>query len=63
LIVRSLNGRSEVAGAWDAWQKGPVSIPASASWLPSDIASLQVTTSAKSLVTMSTSHQAAEGSQ
>jgi hypothetical protein len=40
-----------------------VSIPASASWLPSDIASLQVTTSAKSLVTMSTSHQAAEGSQ
>jgi len=61
LVVRSLNGRSEVSGAWDAWQKGPVSIPASASWLPSDIASLQVTTSAESLVTMSTSHQAAEG--
>jgi predicted anti-sigma-YlaC factor YlaD len=52
LIVRSRNGGSEVSGAWDAWQKGPVSIPASASWLPSDIASLQVTTSAESLVTM-----------
>jgi Putative zinc-finger len=63
LVVRSLSGRSEVSGAWDAWQKGPVSIPASASWLPSDIASLQVTTSVKSLVTMSSSHQAAEGDQ
>ena len=63
LIVRSLNGRSEVTGAWDAWQKGPVSIPASASWLPSDIASIQVATSAESLVTMSTSHQAAKGRQ
>jgi hypothetical protein len=61
LIVRSLNGHSEVSGAWDSWQKGPVNIPASASWLPSDIASLQVTTSAASLVTMSTSHPAAEG--
>ena len=61
LVVRSLSGRSEVSGAWDAWQKGPVSIPASASWLPSDIASLQVTTSAESLVTMSMGHQAAEG--
>jgi Putative zinc-finger len=60
LIVRSLDGRSEVSGAWDAWQKGPVSIPASASWLPSDIASIQVATSAESLVTMSASHQAAE---
>jgi hypothetical protein len=59
LVVRSLNGRTEVAGAWDAWQKGPVSIPASASWLPSDIASLQVTTSAKGLLTMSAGHPAA----
>jgi hypothetical protein len=60
LIVRSRNGRSEVSGAWDAWQKGPVSIPASASWLPSDIASIQVATSAESLVTISAGHQAAE---
>ena len=56
LVVRAQNGRSEIAGAWDAWQKGPVSIPASASWLPSDIASIQVTTPARSLLTM-TVHQ------
>jgi hypothetical protein len=60
LVVRSVNGQTEVAGAWDAWQKGPVSIPASASWLPSDIASLQVTTSAKGLLTMSADHPAAQ---
>jgi hypothetical protein len=52
--------RTEVSGVWDAWAKGPVSIPGSASWLPSDIASLEVTTSAKGLVTMSASHPAAE---
>jgi hypothetical protein len=60
LVVRSRNGGTEVSGAWDAWQEGPVSIPASASWLPSDIASLQVTTSARSLVTISVTHPAAE---
>ena len=53
LVVHSRSGRDEVSGVWDAWAKGPVSIPASASWLPSDIASLQVTTSAGSLVTVS----------
>jgi hypothetical protein len=60
LVVRSQNGRTEVSGAWDAWAKGPVSIPGSASWLPADIASLEVTTSAERLVTMSVSHAAAE---
>jgi hypothetical protein len=60
LVVRSRHGGTEVSGAWDAWQKGPVSIPASASWLPSDIASLQVTTSTRSLVTISVTHPAAE---
>jgi hypothetical protein len=59
LVVRSAAGRTEVSGAWDAWAKGPVSIPGSASWLPSDIASLEVTTSAERLVTMSASHPAA----
>jgi hypothetical protein len=59
LVVRSAAGRTEVSGAWDAWAKGPESIPGSASWLPSDIASLEVTTSAKSLLTMSASHPAA----
>ena len=60
LVVRSRGGNTEVSGAWNAWQEGPVSIPASASWLPSDIASLQVTTSTRSLVTISVSHPAAE---
>jgi hypothetical protein len=60
LVVRSLNGRTEVSGAWDAWQQGPLNIPASASWLPSDIASLQVTTPAKTLLTISV-HQPAAG--
>jgi hypothetical protein len=60
LVVRSAADRTEVSGVWDAWAKGPVSIPGSASWLPSDIASLEVTTSAKRLVTMSASHPAAE---
>ena len=52
LIVRSRNGAVEVAGVWDAWQAGPVTIPASAAWLPSDIASLQVATADKTLVTI-----------
>jgi hypothetical protein len=60
LVVRSAAGRTEVSGAWDAWAKGTESIPGSASWLPSDIASLEVTTSAKNLVMMSASHPAAE---
>lgn len=55
LVIRSVDGRTEVTGAWDAWQKGLLSIPASASWLPSDIASLQVTTPARSLLTITTS--------
>ena len=53
-------GQTEVSGVWDAWARGPVSIPGSASWLPSGIASLEVTTSAKRLVTMSATHPAAE---
>jgi hypothetical protein len=60
LVVRSVADRTEVSGVWDAWAKGPVSIPGSVSWLPSDIASLEVTTSAERLVTMSASHPAAE---
>ena len=63
LIARSRGGVTEVSGAWDAWQKGPVSIPASASWLPSDIASLQVATKARSLVTISVSHQARQAAR
>ncbi|MGH3209326.1 MAG: anti-sigma factor family protein [Trebonia sp.] len=58
LVIRSLSGQAEVSGVWDAWAKGPASIPASASWLPSDIGSLQVTTSDESLVTLIVSHPA-----
>jgi predicted anti-sigma-YlaC factor YlaD len=65
LVVTSRTGRTEVTGVWDAWQNGPVSIPASASWRLSDIASLQVTTTTRNLVTISagnpTTHDAREG--
>jgi hypothetical protein len=53
LIVRSRTGATEVAGIWDAWSKGLISVPASAAWLPSDIASLQVATATGDLVTIS----------
>lgn len=56
LVVRSPAGLTEVSGAWDAWQKGTLRIPASASWLPSDIASLQLTTPTKTLLTIRVSH-------
>jgi hypothetical protein len=52
LVVHSKSGRTEISGVWDEWQHGPASIPASASWLPSDIASLQVTTTTANLVTI-----------
>jgi Putative zinc-finger len=58
LIVRSRAGGTEVTGAWDAWRPGPVSIPASAAWRPADIASLQVATTSRSLVTITTGRPA-----
>jgi hypothetical protein len=60
LVIRSRGGRAEVSGAWDAWREGPLSIPGSASWLPSDIASIQVATPAKSLLIISVSGPARE---
>ena len=59
LIVRSRTGATEVTGVWDAWQDGPISVPASAAWLPSDIASLQVAAADKTLVTISAGHKPA----
>ncbi len=53
LIVRSRTGGTEIAGTWDAWRAGPVSVPASAGWRPADIASLQVATTSTNLVTVS----------
>jgi hypothetical protein len=52
LIVHSRSGGTEVTGVWDAWSKGSVSIPASAGWRPGDIASLQVATATRVLVTI-----------
>jgi predicted anti-sigma-YlaC factor YlaD len=58
LIVRSRAGATEVTGVWDAWRTGPITVPASASWWPSDIARLEVATSAGDLVTISARHTA-----
>ena len=52
LIVRSRTGATEISGVWDAWSAGPISVPASADWRPSDIASLEVATPARTLVTI-----------
>ena len=52
LIVHSRSGATEVAGVWDAWSTGPVTIPASAGLRPSDIADLQVRTATRTLVTI-----------
>jgi hypothetical protein len=53
LIVRSDDGATEVAGGWDAWRAGPVTVPVSVAWRPADIASLQVATASRTLVTVS----------
>lgn len=63
LIVRSRAGATEVAGVWDAWRDGPITVPASAAWLPSDIASLQVAAPGRDLVTISADHRSAPPSQ
>jgi hypothetical protein len=52
LIVRSRTGATEISGVWDAWSAGPISVPASVGWRPSDIAGLQVATAARNLVTI-----------
>lgn len=59
LIVRSRTGATEVTGVWDAWRDGPISVPASVGWRPSDISSLEVATAAKTLVTISAAHRPA----
>ena len=52
LIVRSRAGATEVSGIWAAWRKGPISVPASADWRLSDIASLQIVAASRDLVTI-----------
>jgi len=52
LIVRSRTGATEVGGVWDAWRDGPIKVPASVAWQPSGIASLQVVTATRRLVSI-----------
>ena len=52
LVVRSRAGATEVGGIWDAWRDGPINVPASVAWQPSGIASLQVVTRTRRLVTI-----------
>lgn len=52
LVVHARDGQSEVTGYWNAGSGAPVSVPASAAWRPSDIASVQVVTKAGVLVTV-----------
>lgn len=59
LIVHSRSGGTEITGVWDAWSKGPITVPASAGWRPRDIASLQVATETRTLVTITTGRSSA----
>lgn len=59
LIARSRTGATEITGVWDAWSDRPITVPASVGWRPSDIASLQVATTAKTLVTIGTAPHSA----
>ena len=52
LVVRSRAGGTETTGLWEAWREGPITVPASAAWRPSDIASLAVMAGARTLVTI-----------
>jgi len=52
LIVHSRTGATEVGGVWDAWRDGPIKVPASVAWRPSGIASLQVVTATRRLLTI-----------
>lgn len=52
LVVRSTAGGAETTGLWEAWRDGPITVPASADWRPSDIASLAVVAGHTTLVTI-----------
>ncbi|MGN6796476.1 MAG: anti-sigma factor family protein [Streptosporangiaceae bacterium] len=52
LVVRSTVGGTETTGLWEAWREGPITVPASAAWRPSDISSLAVMAGARTLVTI-----------
>jgi hypothetical protein len=52
LIVHSRTGATEVGGVWDAWRRGPITVPASVAWRPSGIASLEVLTPTRELLSI-----------
>lgn len=52
LVVRSRTGATEVGGVWDSWRRGVIEVPASAAWRPTGIASLEVLTATRKLVTI-----------
>jgi hypothetical protein len=62
LVVRSIAGGTETTGLWEAWREGPIMVPASAAWRPSDIASLAVVAGTRTLVTMSSARLTPAGS-
>jgi hypothetical protein len=61
LVVRSKAGGTETTGVWEAWREGPITVPASAAWRTSDIASLEVMAGARTLVTINASPPATAG--
>ncbi len=61
LIVRSRTGATEVGGVWDAWRDGPINVPASVAWQPSVIASLEVVTATRRLITIDAPRTPASG--
>jgi len=63
LVVRSRAGGAETAGVWEAWREGPITVPASAAWRTSDIASLQVVARGRTLVTIEAARHAPDQRQ
>jgi len=62
LVVRSRSGGTETTGLWEAWREGPITVPASAAWRPSDIASLAVMAGPRMLVTIKSGPPGTAGS-
>jgi anti-sigma-K factor RskA len=52
LIVVVRGGASEDAGIWQAWQRGPITVPASAAWHASDIITLKIMAGKQDLATL-----------
>ncbi len=62
LVVTSRAGGTETSGLWDAWREGPITVPASAAWRPSDISSLAIMAGPRTLVTIKSAQAGTAGS-